>query len=105
MFNNLNLRAARSQTYRLLLVNQWVRVLELDNNSGKISSVRHHPNVNIFYVYKDSKCKLNFPDGTGTVLEIKAQQTLFIEQNSKNLQHFGKTLESNLVIEMNNQDH
>ena len=24
---------------------------------------------------------------------------------SKNLQHFGKTLESNLVIEMNNQDH
>jgi hypothetical protein len=105
MINNQNLLAARSNTYRLLLENEWVRVLEFRKNSGQISLVHKHSNVNVFYVYNDTKCKLRFPDGSGTVLEIKAQQTLCIEQSSINTKHFGKTQKRNLVIEMNNQDH
>ncbi len=104
MFNNLNLWLARPQTNRLLLENQWVRVLELNKNPGQVSLVPHQPNVNIFYVYKDSKCKLSFPDGSDTVLKIKAQHTVRIELNSKNLQHLGKIQAPNLVIEMNIED-
>ena len=105
MINSLNLRATKSNTTRLLLENKWVRVLELGKNSNQVLSVRNHPNANIFNVYNDSKCRLSFPDGSGTVFEVKAQQTLCIEQNSKKLQHSGNTQEPNLVIEMNNQVH
>ena len=104
MVNNLNLWAARSNAFRLLLENQWVRVLELNKNSGQDSLVRNNQNVNIFYVYKDSKCKLSFPDGSDSVLKIKAQQTVRIELNSKNLQHLGKIQVPNLVIEMYIED-
>ena len=91
---------AASNAYRLLLENDHVRVMEINLKPGQKAPMHDHPNGHVVYVKNDTKFKLSFPDGTSSVVDLKAGQTIWMEAGQHETENVGATEGQNIVVEI-----
>ncbi len=85
-------------SYKVLLENDRVRVLEYQIKPGKKDAMHSHP-ANIVYSITPGKFMFTLPDGKTMVRELKAGGVLFLEAETHSTENMGA--ESNgLIIEL-----
>jgi beta-alanine degradation protein BauB len=87
-------------SYKLLMENTKVRVLEMRLKPGEIAPMHNHPNDHVVYVMSNAKFKLTFSDGRSGVFDLKTGQTLWMEAGSHATDNIGTLEGHNLVVEI-----
>ncbi len=101
MGNLTNLDAAKvaSESYKVLLENDRVRVLEYRIKPGKKNAMHSHPDF-LLYALIPEKFKLTFPDGKTIDSEAKAGEVLFYEAETHAYENVGSTEAHGFLIEL-----
>ncbi len=86
--------------YQLLLENEAVRVLEIRLKPGQKAPMHNHPYPHVVYARTDARLKLTSPNGTESIIELRAGQPLWHAPGSHEGENVGKTDLDNLVIEV-----
>jgi len=87
------------ESYKVLLENDRVRVLEYRIKPGKKDAMLSHP-AHIIYTFTPGKIKLTFPDGKTIDSEAKAGEILFYEAETHTIENVGSTEAHGLLIEL-----
>jgi len=87
------------QSYKVLLENDRVRVLEYRLKPGAKEPMHSHPDY-IVYAFSSGKAKFTFPDGKTKEREIKAGKTMFIKAETHAVENVGTTTAHGLLIEL-----
>ena len=88
-----------SEHYKVLLDNEYVRVLDVHHKPGEKSpmhSHRHH----VVYSITDSSVKFTSSDGKTDIRTVKAGQATWHNAETHTVQNAGKTEEHALDIEL-----
>jgi len=88
-----------SESYKVLLENDRVRVLEFQNKPGKKSAMHSHP-AYIIYTFTPSKIKVTLPDGKTFDRESNANEVFFNEGETHTIENLGCTESHGLLIEL-----
>jgi quercetin dioxygenase-like cupin family protein len=91
---------AAGNSYKLLMENEKVRVLEIRLKPGEKAPMHNHPNDHVVYVMNNAKFKLTFPDGKTGEFDLKAGQTIWLEAGSHATENIGTSEGHNLAIEL-----
>lgn len=86
-------------TYRVLLNNDQVRVLETHLQPGSSSPMHSHP-AHVIYGMSDSRVRFTNPDGKSIDATIKAGETAWHEAESHSVKNIGTTEARALLIEL-----
>jgi beta-alanine degradation protein BauB len=87
------------ESYKVLLENDRVRVLEYRLKPGAKEPMHSHPDY-IVYAFSSGKAKFTFPDGKTMEREIKAGKTMFIKTETHTVENVGTTTAHGLLIEL-----
>jgi len=87
------------ESYKVLLENDRVRVLEYRIKPGKKAAMHSHPD-NLVYFLTPEKYKFTFPDGKTIDREAKAGEVLFLEAETHAYENVGSTEAHGLLIEL-----
>jgi len=87
------------ESYKVLLENDRVRVLEYRIKPGKKDAMHSHPD-NVVYALTPGKFKFTLPDGKTIDREAKAGEVLFIEAETHATENVGSTEAHGLLIEL-----
>ena len=88
-----------SEHYKVLLDNEYVRVLDVHHKPGEKSPKHSHPN-HVVYSFADSKAKFTSPDGKTDIREVKAGQATWHHAETHTVENIGETEEHALDIEL-----
>jgi len=86
-------------TYKVLLENDRVRVLEVRQKPGEKGLLHSHPAA-LVYPLSTSKAKFTSPDGKAVEVEIKAGQVVWNEAQAHAVETIGSTDTNMLEIEL-----
>ncbi len=87
------------ETYKILLDNAQVRILEVHLAPGGKSPMHSHPGYAV-YSFTDGKVKFTMPDGKTAVADIKAGQTMWRAAETHSAENIGTTTVHVIVIEL-----
>jgi len=87
------------ESYKVLLENDRVRVLEFRNKPGKKSAMHTHP-AYIVYTLTAGKIKVTLPDGKTIDRESSANEVFFNEGEAHTIEALGSTESHGLLIEL-----
>jgi len=87
------------ESYKVLLENDRVRVLEFRNKPGKKNAMHSHPDI-IVYRFTSGKIKFTLPDGKTFNREANANEVLFNEAETHATENVGCTEVHGLLIEL-----
>jgi beta-alanine degradation protein BauB len=79
--SNSDVKQPGSTGSRVLLENDRVRVIERRIKAGVKTRLHSHPDM-VVYSLRDSRTRYFFPDGTETVIELKAGDVVFKKAES-----------------------
>ncbi len=101
MSNLTNLDAVKvaPESYKVLLENDRVRVLEYRIKPGKKNAMHSHPDF-LLYALIPEKFKLTFPNGKTIDSEAKAGEVLFYEAETHAYENVGSTEAHGFLIEL-----
>ena len=101
MSNLTNLDAVKvaPESYKVLLENDRVRVLEYRIKPGYKNAMHSHPDF-LLYALIPEKFKLTFPDGKTIDSEAKAGEVLFYEAETHAYENVGSTEAHGFLIEL-----
>src|SRR5215471_6101602 len=85
--------------YKVILNNQYVRVLDVRHKPGEKSPMHSHPN-HVVYSFTDSTVKFISPDGKTETRTGKAGQATWHNAETHTVQNVGKKEEHALDIEL-----
>ena len=85
--------------YKVLLDNEYVRVLDVHHKPGEKSPMHSHPN-HVVYSFSDSRVKFTSPDGKTDIRMVKASQATWHNAETHTVENVGKTEEHALDIEL-----
>ncbi len=85
--------------YKVLLENEWVRVLEANLRKGDKSPVHWHPG-SVVYSLSNGKVKVASPDGGSRVLEVKAGVARWDEPVSHSGENLGDSDIHSIIVEL-----
>src|SRR5215831_10179083 len=88
-----------SEHYKVLLDNEYVRVLDVHHKPGEKSPMHSHPN-HVVYSFSDSRVKFTSPDGKTDIRMVKASQATWHNAETHTVENVGKTEEHALDIEL-----
>jgi len=87
------------ESYKVLLENDRVRVLEFQNKPGMKSAMHSHP-AYIVYRFTSGKIKFTLPDGKTFDRESNANEVFFNEGETHTVENLGCTVSHGLLIEL-----
>ena len=87
------------ESYKVLLENDRVRVLEYRIKPGEKDAMHSHP-AYIVYPLSSAKVKFTFPDGKTIEREGKAGEVMFFEAEAHATENVGSTEAHGLIIEL-----
>jgi len=87
------------ESYKVLLENDRVRVLEYRIKPGKKDATHSHPDY-LVYALTTGKFKFTLPDGKTIDREAKAGEVLFVEAETHAYENVGSTEAHGLLIEL-----
>ncbi len=87
------------ESYKVLLENDRVRVLEYRIKPGKKHAMHSHPD-SLVYVLTPGKFKFILPDGKTFDRELNAGEVLFFEAKTEAHENVGSTEAHGLLIEL-----
>ena len=98
---NSNLDAVKlaPESYKVVLENDRVRVLEYRIKPGMKNAMHSHPDF-LLYALVPEKFKLSFPDGNTIDSEAKAGEILFYEAETHSYENVGSTEAHGFLIEL-----
>ena len=85
--------------YKVLLDNEYVRVLDVHHQPEEKSPTHSHPN-HVVYSFTDSRVKFTSPDGKTDIRTVKAGQATWHNAETHAVEHVGKTEEHALDIQL-----
>ena len=85
--------------YKVLLDNQYVRVLDVHHKPGEKSPIHSHPN-HVVYSFTDSTVKFTSSGGTTDTRTAKAGQVVWRNAETHSAENVGKNEEPALDIEL-----
>jgi len=88
-----------SEHYKVLLDNEFVRVLDVHHKPGEKSPTHSHPN-HVVYSFTDSIVKFTSPDGKTDIRTVKAGQATWHTAETHSVENVGKAEEHALDIEL-----
>ena len=88
-----------SETYKVYLENDRVRVLEYRVQPGKKNAMHSHPDY-LWFALIPEKFKLTFPDGKTIDSEARAGKMLFYEAETHSYENVGSTEAHGFLIEL-----
>jgi beta-alanine degradation protein BauB len=88
-----------SEHYKVLLDNEYVRVMDVHHKPGEKSPMHSHPN-HVVYSFTDSRMKFTSPDGKTDIRMVKASQATWHNAETHTVENVGKTEEHALDIEL-----
>ena len=88
-----------SESYKVLLENDRVRVLEYRIKPGKKDATHSHPDF-LVYTFTAGKFKLTLPDGKTLDREANANEVSFTEAETHATENVGFTEAHGLLIEL-----
>ncbi len=86
-------------SYKVLLDNERVRVLEYQISVGKKDEMHSHP-AYVVYAITPGKFNFTFPDGKTMVREGKAGEVMFLEPETHSTENIGGAEAKGLIIEL-----
>jgi quercetin dioxygenase-like cupin family protein len=86
-------------SYKVVLENDRVRVLEYRIKPGMKNAMHSHPDF-LLYTLTPEKFKLTFPDGKTIDSEAKAGEMLFYEAETHSYENLGSTEAHGYLIEL-----
>jgi quercetin dioxygenase-like cupin family protein len=87
------------ESYKVLLENDRVRVLEYRIKPGEKNVMHSHPDF-LLYTLTPEKFKLYFPDGKSIDSEAEAGEMLFYEAETHSYENTGSTEAHGFLIEL-----
>ncbi len=87
------------ESYKVLLENDRVRVLEYRIKPGMKNAMHSHPD-NVVYALTPGKIKFTLPDGKTFDIEVSANEVLFHEAETHATENVGGTEAYGLLIEL-----
>ena len=87
------------ESYKVLLENDRVRVLEYRSKPGTKNAMHSHPD-NVVYPLTSAKFKFTLPDGKTFDIEASANEVLFHEAETHATENVGGTEAHGLLIEL-----
>jgi quercetin dioxygenase-like cupin family protein len=78
-----------SETHKILLENEHVRVLDFHVKPGEKVGMHSHPAASIVYYLTDAKVKYTYPDGRTEERTVKAGTAFWIEAVRHDVQNAG----------------
>ncbi len=87
------------ESYKVVLENHRVRVLEYRIKPGMKNAMHSHPDF-LLYALVPEKFKLSFPDGKTIDSEAKAGEVFFSEAETHAYENLGSTEAHGLLIEL-----
>ena len=87
------------ESYKVLLENDRVRVLEYRLKPGQKEPMHSHPDY-VVYALSSAKAKLTLPDGKTIEREIKASEAVFLGAETHTVENVGTTEAHGLIIEL-----
>src|SRR5215471_20305493 len=88
-----------SEHYKVLLDNEYVRVLDVHHKPGEKSPMHSHPN-HVVYSFTDSTVRFTSPSGKTDTRTGKAGQATWHNAETHTVQNVGKKEEHALDIEL-----
>ena len=88
-----------ADSYRALMENDRVRVLDLRVEPGQTAAMHGHPN-HVLYVFADCTFKLTLPDGTTQELPLAGGQALWSDATAHAAENVGTAEAHCLAIEL-----
>ena len=90
---------AAPDSYKVVLENDAVRVLEVQIKQGAKSEMHSHPR-NVAYFLNNSRAKFTFPDGKSEDTNLKRGQTVWLDGISHSVENTGTEDVSSVVVEL-----
>src|SRR5215469_9452799 len=88
-----------SEHYKVLLDNEYLRVLDVHHKPGEKSPTHSHPN-HVVYSFTDSMVQFTSSDGKTDVRKVKAGQATWHTAETHTAENVGKTEEHALDVEL-----
>ena len=88
-----------SAHYKVILNNEYVRVMDVHHKPGEKSPMHLHPN-HVVYSFTDSRVKFTSSDGKADIRAVKAGQATWHNPETQAAQNLGKAEEHALDIEL-----
>lgn len=86
-------------TYRVLVENDRVRVLEAHSKPGEKTEMHSHP-AYVGIGITDGHFKFTLPDGESTEIELKAGEALFLEAVEHMTENIGMSEARAILVEL-----
>ena len=90
---------AAPQTYRVLLENDRVRVLEVRSQPGDKTEMHSHPAA-VAIAINDAGYRSTFADGQSVDIELKPGEAVFREAVEHSTEHIGPTEAHAVIVEL-----
>lgn len=90
--------AVSPDSYKVLLENERVRVLQMDLKSGQTDKLHSHPDETVYFV-KGSKVKIHFPDGGEAEMDIPDGHVMWHEAWTHRVENIGSSDIMAIVVE------
>ncbi len=89
-----------SETHKVLLENEHVRVLDFHFKPGETVGMHSHPAASVVYYLTDAKVKYTYPDGRTEERTVKAGTAFWIEAVRHDVQNVGANEVHGVHIEL-----
>lgn len=90
--------AVSPDSYKVLLENERVRVLQMDLKSGQTDKLHSHPDETVYFA-KGSKAKIHFPDGGEAELDIPDGHVMWHEAWTHRVENIGSSDIRAIIVE------
>lgn len=91
--------ATNPESYRVVLANARVRVLDYVDRPGHKTEMHHHPDF-ILHALGPFERRLWFPDGTSRVVSFRGGETVFMTAQTHAGENIGSTDTHVLIVEL-----
>jgi len=89
-----------SETHKVLLENEHVRVLDFRVKPGEKVGMHSHPGASVVYYLTDAKAKYTYPDGRTEERTVKAGTAFWIEAVRHDVENVGANEFHGIHIEL-----
>ena len=90
---------AAANVYKLIMENEYVRVLDARFSPGARAAMHYHPN-HVVYVLTDGSLKITTPDGKDMKVDLKTGQAIWMQVGQHAAENVGTAEAHNLVVEL-----
>ena len=87
------------ESYRVVLENERVRVLDYTDRPGHKTAMHHHPDF-LLHALGPFERRLWFPDGTSRVVSFRGGETVFMKAQTHAGENIGTTDTHVLIVEL-----